>query len=299
MEIAPIVVGYDGSPSSDRALDWAATEAQTRHRLLRIVHVIPDPGGAMTGYGVYAPPDPAVLVKVGERTLADATTRVQGIAPEVETDTRLLMGQPAAGLLDHLVGAEMAVVGSRGRSGFSELLLGSTGVVLAAHASCPVVVVRPVVTGTEPGAEAGRVVVGVDGSAASTDALRFAFEEASLRGRGLTATHAWGTPFFDVPGHGGPVMQSMDVDEFQGEELRLLAESLAGWREKFPDVDVRQVLVHREAVEALVIASTGAELIVVGTRGRGGFRSLLLGSVSHAVLHHARCPVAIVHPVSA
>jgi nucleotide-binding universal stress UspA family protein len=84
--------------------------------------------------------------------------------------------------------------------------------------------------------------------------------------------------------------------EFQGEEMRLLSESLAGWREKYPDVDVRQTLVHQEPVKALVDSSPGAALVVVGSRGRGGFRSMLLGSVSHALVHHARCPVAVVRP---
>jgi nucleotide-binding universal stress UspA family protein len=299
MEAGPIVVGYDGSEPSGKALEWATDEAKARHRPLRIVHVVPDPAGSATGYGIYVPPDPAELVKLGEQTLATATEHVRAMAPTVEVDTRLLVGrQSAAGLLDHLVGAEMAVVGHRGRSGFSELLLGSTGVVLATHARCPVVVVRTVLTGAEPAPEADRVVVGVDGSTTSVDALGFAFEEASLHGRGLTLVHAWLTPFYDVPGPAEPLVDSMVVADFEGDELRLLAESLAGWREKYPDVDVRQVLAHREPLEALVVASTGAHLLVVGTRGRGGFRSLLLGSVSHGVLHHARCPVAIVRPTS-
>jgi nucleotide-binding universal stress UspA family protein len=143
--------------------------------------------------------------------------------------------------------------------------------------------------------EAGRVVVGVDGSELSTQALAFAFDEASLLGIGLTALHAWDVPFFDVPGHGGAGVPGA-VREFKGEELRLLSESLSGWREKYPDVDVRQTLVHEEPVKALVEASSGAALIVVGSRGRGGFRSMLLGSVSHAMVHHARCPVAVVRP---
>jgi nucleotide-binding universal stress UspA family protein len=299
MAVAPIVVGYDGSKSSDTALDWATTEAQLRHRPLRIVHVVPDAGGGVAGYGLYSPPDHDVLVQIGQKTLALATARISETAPEIELDTRLLFGRPVTGLLDNLVDAEMAVIGNRGLGTFAELLLGSTGVVLATHATCPVVVIRPTATGNDALPEAGRVVVGVDGSPLSIDALGFAFDEASVRHRGLTAIHAWATPFNDAPGHGGAVPASLAVEEFEGEELRLLSESMAGWREKYPDVDVRQIAVHRDPVEALVVASTGAALLVVGTRGRGGFRSMLLGSVSHAALHHARCPIAIVRPVTA
>jgi nucleotide-binding universal stress UspA family protein len=296
MQSAPIVVGYDGSDSSNAALDWAVTVAKARRCPLRIVNVVPEPRGAVAGYGSFSDPDPELLVKGGERTLATAVRRVHGAEPGLEIDTRLLVGQVPSGLLDHLLGAEMCVVGSRGLNTFSELLLGSTGFVLATHGTCPVVVVRPTIHATEPAREAGRVVVGVDGSAASTDALGFAFEEASFAGLGLTAVHAWAKPFYGAHGDGGPLRDSLVVTDFEGDEFCVLSESLAGWREKYPDVDVRQVVVHSDAAQALVTASSEAHLLVVGSRGRGGFRSLLLGSVGHAVLHHARCPVAIVRP---
>ncbi|HTY70946.1 MAG TPA: universal stress protein [Actinomycetes bacterium] len=288
---APIVVGYDGSPSSTDALDWAATEASLRKRPLRIVHVASTPVGTVTGFGIYAAPDADLLVHIGEQTLAAAVQRVEEQHPEIETDGRLVVGQPSRGLLDNLTGAEMAVVGQRGLSEFKELLLGSTGFVLATHAHCPVVVVRP--STVAAGEEAGRVVVGVDGSESSMLALGFAFDEASVRQCGLTALHSWEATFYEVRGRGGPLTRQL-VDEFQGDELRLLAESLAGWREKYPDVDVRQVLHHGEAVENLVAASAGASLLALGSRGRGGFRSLVLGSTSHALLHHAQCPVAVI-----
>jgi nucleotide-binding universal stress UspA family protein len=281
MQAMPIVVGYDGSASSTKALEWAVAEARSRRTPLRIVHALASPAVAITGFGIYEPLDSELVAKVGEQTLASAVERVQEIAPELAVDTRLIAGAPAKGLLDNLDNAELVV--------------GSTAVALATHARCPVIVLRDAVAGPADTLEAGRVVVGVDGSELSRDALAFAFEEASLRGAGLTALHAWEVPFFDVRGHGGPEVPDA-MREFQGEEMRLLSESLAGWREKYPDVDVRQTLVHQEPVKALVDSSPGAALVVVGSRGRGGFRSMLLGSVSHALVHHARCPVAVVRP---
>ena len=295
MDASRIVVGYDGSVTSRAALEWGIAEARARHTSLRIVHVLASPAVAVTGYGIYEPLDSELVLKVGEQTLASAVERVQEIAPDLEVDTRLIPGPPAQGLLDHLDGAELVVVGRRGHGTFGELLLGSTSLALATHAPCPVIVLREGVGRPIEAVEAGRVVVGVDGSELSSEALAFAFEEASLRRAGLTALHAWDAPFFDVPGHGGPGVPDA-MREFQDEELRLLSESLAGWREKYPDVDVRQTLVHEEPVKALVEASPGAALLVVGSRGRGGLRSMLLGSVSHALVHHARCPVAVVRP---
>lgn len=297
LHVEPVVLGYDGSAASDLALTWAVAEAQSRHCPLRIVHVVPDPGGGVAGYGIYAPPDPSLLESIGHKTMAVAANRVSQQAPGLQVETKLVIGQASRGILDHLADAELAVIGSRGLGTFGELLLGSTGSILAAHAPCAVVIVRPTTADGAAGKEAGRIVVGVDGSALSIDAVAFAFEEASRTATPLTAIHSWSAPFYDVPGHGGPFADSAAMQAFTDEETRVLAENLAGWREKYPDVHVREVVVHAEAVEALVGASTGARLLVVGSRGRGGFRSLLLGSVSHGVIHHARCPVAVVRPL--
>jgi nucleotide-binding universal stress UspA family protein len=297
MQPGPIVVGYDGSDSSNEALDWAVAEARARHRPLRIVHVVGSTAGAVAGWGITAPPDPDLLVKVGEQTIASAVSRIEEAAPGVEVDTRILTGPSSKGILDHLVGAEMAVIGSRGLSTFSELLLGSTGLVLAGHAPCPVVVLRERTDTSAPAPNAGRVVVGVDGSELSSQAVAFAFDYASVHGAGITAVHAWSVPFYEVPGKGGPFTRELE-EEAQAEEMRGLSEAIAGWGEKYPDVDVQQSLVHGDAKAALVAASTGAELLVVGSRGRGGFRSLMLGSVSHAALHYAHCPVAVVRPTT-
>jgi nucleotide-binding universal stress UspA family protein len=187
---------------------------------------------------------------------------------------------------------ELIVVGDRGLSGFTGLLIGSVAVQLAAHATCPVFVARGSV---DP---AAHVLLGVDGSPANDPVVGFAFEEAALRCVPLVALHAWRHPASTGPGDMLPL--AYDPAEVEAEEARLLAEALAGWHDKYPDVTVHRELTHTGTRKALIQATQQAQLVVVGTRGRGGFTGLLLGSVSQAVLHHAACPVAVVpHPDTA
>ena len=170
------------------------------------------------------------------------------------------------------------------------VLMGSVSVQVAAHARCPVVVVRT----TPPRAAAGApVVVGVDGSALSTNAIAYAYEQASSRGVGLTVVHAWWLEHVE----GASASATWDVvwQKFAQEEQSLVSQSLAGWEEKYPDVTVRRHSVRGLPVEALVRQSENACLVVLGTRGRGGFVGLVLGSVSQGVMHRAQCSVAIVH----
>jgi nucleotide-binding universal stress UspA family protein len=170
------------------------------------------------------------------------------------------------------------------------MLIGSTTLHVASHARCPVVAV-PAPT-DEPATRSG-VVVGVDGSAVSEPAIAYAFEAATDRGTVLTAVHAW----YDITRTGNGKMMPLTYDpaEVAAEERLALAESMAGWQEKFPDVHVEHKVVYGHAVPALLQASRGAELLVVGCRGLGTVRSVVLGSVSHGVLHHATLPVAVVH----
>jgi nucleotide-binding universal stress UspA family protein len=172
---------------------------------------------------------------------------------------------------------------------FSGLLLGSTAGHLAAHGRCPLMVVRG---RADP---AGPVLLAVDGSPAAEPAVEFAFVEASLRGADLLALHVWNTRTeraYDGPSD--PPFVTYDADRLRDEEERVLAEALSGWRSKYPDVAVQRRLVRARTRPALVDASGGAQLVVVGARGRGGFAGLRLGSVSQAVLHHAHCPVTVV-----
>jgi nucleotide-binding universal stress UspA family protein len=291
-----IVVGYDGSEASQVALTWAMREAELRGLTVLIVSVEYEPSevGFALGGLVDVPRDEVLADRRRLLLAAEHTSRLE--VPGVEVESRAMEGSPVRVLLDLAEGAEMCVVGGRGAGGFSELLIGSTSLQLAAHATCPVVVVRSV-DYVEPGPEAGRVVVGVDGSGPSAAALAFAFEEASLRGCGLTALHGWEWTYFELP----TKTQAELVHDYRAIETsgqRILAEVLAGWTEKYPDVDVRRHAVHGDPERALIEASAGAALLVVGSRGRGGFQSLLLGSVSHTVLHHAKSAVAVVRATS-
>lgn len=294
----PIVVGYDDSPASRAALAWALRTAQGRHAEVLLVNAARTFPPIVAGHGDFVAPPREIATEAGMETLQAGALLAARLAPEVTVTTLLVEDAPAAALLSVLGRAELAVVGSRGHGGFTELVVGSTSLKVANRAPCPVVVVpaKKEAAPLEPGPEAGRVVVGVDGADhGSGDVLAFAFEEASWRHTGLTAVHAWQEPYFDLPGKGAAVPKRIQVEEFQAEERRQLAELVSGWAEKYPDVDVRCDVVAQSPAAVLAAASTGAELVVVGSRGRGGFHSvLMLGSVSHAVLHHAHCPVAVV-----
>ncbi len=292
MDGAPIVVGYDGSAGGIEALAFAVDAARPTRSPVRLVHAW------MPSRPLLRSADDAAGLRfddseaAGKADLADGVDRVRGIAADLDVSAVLVRGAAAQTLLEQAADAQMLVVGSRGRGGFAGLLLGSTGVQVAQHATCPVVVVRPADLDVVPGPEAGRVVVGLDGSRGADEALGFAVEYASSRRLGLTAVlslaiHGGGQ------GRGG--LTSQDVLMADAESgARLLEESLAGWREKVPDVDIRTRVDARQPAQALVEVSVGAALLVVGSRGNGGFRSLVLGSVSHSVLHQAHVPVAVV-----
>lgn len=283
---APIIVGLDGSAGADAALTWAAEAAHRRGVRLRLVHATELTASA----GRTA--DRALPVEtVGDMSWSVLTMALVDLEDaDLAVETHLGSGYPTTVLLQQAQGAQMVVLGSRGHGAFVSLLLGSTSLQVAMHAPCPVVVVRP---GAAPDASearsVGQIVVGVDGSELSDAAVRFAFEEADSRGVGLTGVHAWLTPPVDLDATGAEPWQAAEQ-----EERALLSARLARWSDKYPDVAVRQHVVRADPVSALVAESAGALLTVVGSRGAGGFTGLLLGSVSHAVLHHAGSPVAVV-----
>ncbi len=288
----PVVVGVDGSAPSLAAVDVAVREATLRRRPMRLVHALIWPYlGVPLGPSPFGPPDGG-LRHQAERVLADAYARAHGTAPDLPVDGEVVSGEAAAVLLGASKAAELVVVGDRGLGGFTGLLVGSVAVQLAAHAPCPILVAHGAV---DP---AGPVLLGVDGSPANDPAVGFAFEEAALRGVPLVALHAWTHPVSTGPGDMLPLVY--DAADVEAEEARVLAEALAGWHDKYPDVTVHRQLTRAGARTALIEATRRAQLVVVGTRGRGGFTGLLLGSVSQAVLHHAACPVAVVpHPRTA
>ncbi|MEO3972542.1 universal stress protein [Streptomyces sp. CAU 1734] len=285
----PVVVGVDGSASSLAAVETAAREAKLRGTGLRVVHAFIWPAMKVPLGPAAVGPRDGGLRNLAERTLDEAVTRARDVAPGVAVTGEIVTGEPLTVLEERSRTASLAVVGSRGMGGFIGLLVGSTAVHLAAHGRCPVLVVRG-----EPDRE-GPVLLAVDGSPEAAGAVEFAFAEASLRGVGLVALHAWNEwtePGDDDPGH--PQNLVGDAGRLRGTEERVLAEAIAGLREKYPEVGVERRLIRGRVRPALIEASEEAQLLVVGARGRGGFAGLLLGSVSQALLHHAHCPVAVV-----
>lgn len=279
----PVVVGVDGSASSQRAAWWAAEEASRRGRPLELVHA----------YEVLRVAGQHALLESSQES---AQTRAHALLESVAKDLDGFKGEvrlspeqglPAAVLLARSHHADLVVVGSRGHGELLSLMVGSTSLQVAMHASSPVVVVRIPEDGTN-GPSAGRVVVGVDDSHLSDAAIAFAFDAAQSRRTGLTAVHTWTTP---------EQVQLVPTDVWAEAEQyheRLLASRMDEWRPKYPEVDIVLRVVRSDPARALVDESQGAALTVVGTRGRGGFAGLLLGSVSHGVLHLADSAVAVV-----
>ncbi|GAA1773364.1 universal stress protein [Luedemannella helvata] len=289
----PVIVGVDGSPVALDAVEEAARQAMRRRRPLRVVHAYvwpllgsaldPLPTGGIPAGGIGAAGSATTteggLRDEAEQFVAEALARARATEPGVRVSGQVITGPPAAVLVEIARGACLVVLGDRGLGGFTGLLVGSIAVRLAAHAPCPVLVVRGAAHPDGP------VVVGVDGAGHADLALGAAFEEATLRGVPLRAVSAWRRP---TARRGGPSAEA------EGEAGGELAQALAPWRERYPDVAVETSVVHGRASVALVDESEQAQLVVVGARGRGGFRGLLLGSVSQAVLHHAACPVLVV-----
>ncbi len=284
--VRPILVGIDGSAPALAAARWAAREAVLRQAPIRLVNA----SGREPVHGAYDPvPDTPEVRKELRRTadekLAVAAAEIAEVAPDVVVTRDVTGGKPAALLVELSADAQLAVIGHRGLGGFAELLLGSVGTALAAHAACPVIVVR----GTAGPASDGPIVVGVDGSPQSDAALAFAVEAAVARKAPLRPVHAWMDNVVPYV-----VSKPVDWEGVSSQEQELLTKRLAAWQEKYPDLVVEPVLTHDRPVHALVHNTGGAQLVVVGSRGRGGLAGMTLGSVSHALLHHAECAVAVV-----
>ncbi|MEU8246633.1 universal stress protein [Nonomuraea sp. NPDC048916] len=270
----PIVVGVDGSAPATAALEWAAADARHRGLPLRIVHVCePWHGDGATEHCA--------------QTLETAAGHARDLAPGVEQSTELLHGGVAGALVAESATADSVVLGSRGRGGFAGMVLGSIGMTVAGHAAGPVVIVRgPAVV------LHGRIVVGYDGSEPSRAAMAYAIEQARSRDAQLHVVSAWQLPIYSpyAAAYGDLLQQAF---QHQAQAAR---ERLIPWREDNPDILITDEQDCEHPVSALIKAATTADLVVVGSRGLGGFASAVLGSVSHGVLHHVSCPVAVVRP---
>ncbi len=294
---APVVVGVDGSRAADLAVEWAAGLAAQRGRQLLIVHGL-NLARARLGFGR----SDARLATIEDAThsrgaalVERASDRVRAVLPGLRVSTELSESEPAALLVRHSATAYVVVLGARGTSRLGAHV-GSILLTVTGHGRGPVLVVR-----TDPNEEArvhseGPVVVGIDGGPVSETAIAAAFEEASERGAELVAVHVChdvnSAQFADDP----YVLYS--VPEIETSERVMLAERLAGWQEKYPEVTITRRVSLADPVGVLLDSSKSAQLLVAGSRGRGGVLGTLLGSTSNSLVQHAWCPVMVVHPAS-
>jgi len=273
-----VLVGYDGSAGSEQALAWAAREARWRGTIVTVCH-------AWTpGYFPEMPGDDAAsgqVQRAGEENLAQALRFTRTVMGPGRAQPLLAAGPAARVLCEQGADADMVVLGARGRGGLPGMLLGSVSQQVCAHARGPVVVVRG---HWHPAAEytPGPVVAGADGSAGSHAAIAFAGEEAMLRGVPLQVVSA----LADAPGGLGGAGRMQDA----------IDRDIARWEKEHPELAILRQVTFGQPRTALLDAAAGAQLIVVGSRGRGGVSGMLLGSVSQVILHHAPCPVGVAHP---
>ncbi|MGW6706315.1 universal stress protein [Streptomyces sp. NPDC054956] len=282
-----VTVGVDGSAESRAAARWAAREAVLRHVPLRLVHAVDWPlDPVFPGLGRHD------VDRWADQALTDAAQELQRRHPRLEITTRCLSARPAAALAAEAGEAGLLVLGSRGLGGLVGFLVGSVAMSTLVATDTPVVLVRVADDPDGPGTGAGsEVVVGVDIHEACDRVLAFAFEEASRRDCALRAVHGWKmppaydyVPFFD-PDNERDIGLSV---------THMVDDMLLPWRHKFPDVDVSHSVFMGSAGDHLVRASRGAGLVVVGRHLRRSPLGRHLGSVAHAVLHHAAAPVAVV-----
>jgi nucleotide-binding universal stress UspA family protein len=284
-----IIVGVDGSEYACAALRWAEREARLRgYELIAVLawglfdqlHA----GGGSSFDPDYGPSDAAAaLATVVEDTL--------GSEAAAAAELLVVCDLPARALLEVAQRAELLVVGPRGRGALRELVLGSVTQTCLHHAPCPLAVVRTS-DAVPPGPrERERIVAAVDGSAPSARALRWAIDDARARGATVQAVHVW-----DVPYSLSLSAAAVDYPAFERAARQLLDQAVDAAADDTTDVAVERILASGSPADVLLGAARGADLVVVGSRGVGGFRGLLLGSVSQQVVHHAQCPAVVIPP---
>ncbi|WP_067833811.1 universal stress protein [Nocardia lijiangensis] len=284
---APVLVAVDGSASSHQAAAWAAVKATLHGCRLRLFTSMATPGG----YG----PAPTVtethlesLRAEGQRIVEAATRIARAAAPGkyLLIDTEVSFDPVIPTLIERSRQARMLVVGSRGIGAFQRGILGSVSTALTHHAHCPVTVIHTSAA-IDPVSAEQPVLVGVDGTENSMPALELAFEEAARREVELIALHAWSDT-------SGPSLPVNGWDAARESAAAVLAESLAGTSERHPEVKVHRIVTADRPVRSLLDESARAQLVVVGSHGRGGFAGMLLGSTSNALLHSVETPLIVV-----
>ncbi|MGW1761093.1 universal stress protein [Streptomyces mirabilis] len=286
-----VTVGLDGSPESHAAADWAAREAKLRGLQLKLVNVW-EPAPEPIAQALL--PGPETHQQWSERILREAADGLRAAHPEADVLIEQVTGRPAEVLTDAAKDAEPLVLGSRGLSGVGGFVVGSVGLAVVARAERPVVLVRVEgdTSGTDSTVPPSRpVVLGLDTRAPDDTLIGFAFEAAVLRGASLRVVHGWDEPPYIA--YGMPPDLELNA-RLGAEEAAAVSEVLRPWRQKFPTVDVAEDSLSGRAANHLVDASAEASLVVVGRRIRRSALGAHIGPVTHAVLHHATAPVAVV-----
>jgi len=284
----PVIAAIDGSQGALRGAHLAAEEARLRNAPLELVTVLP---WASLGL-VPTPPSgtdtPETLLTSAEQVLQSVAAEVATVLGHDRVTHRVIESTAADGLREASTSAQLLVLGSRGAGGVAGLVVGSTASAVVVTAGCPVIVVPD---DTYVSVSLRRsVVVGVEGRPGGEEVLAFAFDEAAARGTDLIAVHTWQDVRLEATYQS--ISPLMDWSSFRADEERVLAEALAGWRDKQPDVVVREVTLRDKAPRGLLAAGLTAELLVIGHRRRN--RLATLGSTTHGVLHRASCPLAVV-----
>ncbi|MFE3055937.1 universal stress protein [Nocardia sp. NPDC059239] len=282
-----IIAAVDGSATSYRAAVWAAVAADLHGCGLHLVTSISLPVGEIPGE-LLGDTDLELLDRDGQRIVGEAgrVVRAAATGAAVPITTEVIREPIIDYLLDQSRHARAIAVGSRGLGAIRRGLLGSVADAVTRHAHCPVAVIHATAAADPLSAEKP-VLVGIDGSPHSVPAVEFAFQEASVRKVGVTALHVW----TDVLGSYVPLI---GWEPLRAQENELLSERLAGFGERYPDVPVRRMLVTERPAQALLQESEHAQLVVIGSRGRGGFTGMLLGSTSSTVLHNVETPTVVV-----
>lgn len=291
-----VVAAVDGSEASKTAVRWAANTAAKRDIPLRLAASYTMPQflyaeGMVPPQELFDDLQSETLEKIDE-----ARAIVHEIAPDIKIGHTIAEGSPIDMLLDMSRDVTMIVMGSRGLGGLSGMVMGSVSAAVVSHANCPVVVVRED-NHVDESTKYGPVVIGVDGSEISQKATEYAFAEADARNSELVAVHTW----MDMQVQAslaGLASAQQQWDEVEREQMELLTERLQPLIDEYPDVPVKKLITRDRPIRALCDAAEGAQLLVVGSHGRGGFKGMLLGSTSRALLQSAPCPMMVVRPDS-
>ena len=290
---ARYIVGWDGSPGATAALDWALTQAKATKASVHLMHAV-----------LAIPPGPYGEVALDQGVYDDIANAVLGLgvdyakekSPTVTVTTGRAYRGVTGALIDEAHPGDVIVMGTRGYGGFMTMLVGSSCIQTATHAQVPVVVIHPPHEGQPVYASAGPVVIAIDGTDLSRNAMQYGLTMASLLQHEALVVHAWTLPPVEVvpPSFIAPD----EAAAIAADQQRIAAEYLAGWRQEFPDVKVTLRVIQGNTAAVLLDAAKTSSLVVTGSRGRGEFKGAFLGSTSNALIHHAQCPVAIVRAES-